>query len=112
MALSEINTVPTSPEEFNSWGFTHMTFHRDTIRVIFQQYDQNLTEYILHPFNPNDMGTWLYHHQEMHFAQNQMLGIRGYDLNSLDWQDPNSVRDWFSKHSDEHTLVGQILNLG
>ena len=112
MALATLMDVPQTPEDFAVWSFAHAANHKDIIRVIFERNGPSLSEFVLDPFNPVDMSTWLYQHQLMHAAQNAVLGIAGYNLTALDWEDENEVSTWFWNHGQEHYQAGALLNLG
>lgn len=112
MALAVILDVPNNPEDFLTWSFTHATHHKDIIRVVFERNGPILSEYVLDPFNPADMQSWLYQHQLMHDAQNAVLGIAGYNLTALDWNNDAEVSTWFWNHGQEHYQAGALLNLG
>lgn len=110
--LATIAMIPGNPEEFNLWSFAHQAHHRDILRLIYQTYTVQLDEYVLSPFDPLDPGQWVDLHQTMHLEMDAQLGIAGYDLTGLDWQDEGIVRDWFARHSDEHYRAGSLLGLG
>lgn len=110
--LATISMIPGDVEEFNLWSFAHMSHHRDIIRLIYQTNGTRLDEYVIDPFDPLDMGNWPYLHQTMHQQFDAVLGIAGYDLQGIDWEDEGVVRDWFAKHSNEHYRAGAMLGLG
>mgnify|MGYP001562264443 CR=1 FL=1 len=113
MALAVLQEDPiVSPEEFMVWSFTHAAHHKDINRVVFELGGSALPEYILDPFNPNDMNTWLYQHQLMHDAQNAVLGIAGFNLTRVDWEDQGDRDAWLWNHAQEHYQAGAILGLG
>ncbi len=118
MSLAQISTVPSSEDELNSWSLSHAAHHDDLIRVKNQLQAAasttltRFTTYVLDPFDPKDLGNWLWQHQQMHNEMNAALGTSGYSLNSLDWNDEGSVADWIARNYDEHQRFGTILNLG
>lgn len=71
-----------------------------------------LAQYILDPMNPNDLGMWNYQHQIMHNQLNALLGTQGFDLLSLDWQDPAQFAEWLRLNGDEHTRLSAALRVG
>src|SRR5271154_1409002 len=87
MGLADIANIPKTPESLATWAFAHMAHHRDINRVIYQQNRVALSEYPLDQINTQDMGVWIYQHQEMHNNQNAVLGIGGNDLTDIDWND-------------------------
>lgn len=66
----------------------------------------------LNPLDPNDIGIWLYWHQEMHNDANAALNTSGYDLLALDWQDPDELAEWLRLNGDEHVRWDGALNGG
>ena len=118
MSLAQISATPQSEADLNSWSLSHAAHHDDIIQAINRAQvaasttRTQFTTYVLDPLDPKDSGTWLYQHQIMHNQMNQALGLPGFDLNSLDWQDEGSVADWIAKNWDEHARIGAILNLG
>ena len=109
--VAAIKYVPQTPDEVATWSFNHAAAHADIIRVIFQNQGTNLTSYFLDDFDPRNLGMWLYLHQATHNQMDQALGIAPYDLNTLDWQDPDSVASWFNGHAAEHQQAATLLNL-
>lgn len=109
MALAVLYEIPRSDEDLKVWGFVNMAHHRDIIRVIYEESGEQQPEYILDPINPLVMETWLYQHQLMHDNMNAALGVAGYNLLELNWDDP---ANWINQHAQEHFAVGQILQLG
>lgn len=115
MGLGTLYSVPKTPQALSTWSFSNAAHHRDIIRAIFEQHSVTIPQYVLDPFNPTDpnlMDTWLYQHQDMHNRQNAILGISGFDLNSVDWTDEKDLTRWIAQHGDEHAQAGRILNIG
>lgn len=110
--LATLFIIPQTPEEFSIWSFTHAAHHRDINRVIFQRGGGRLDEYVLDPFNPQDMGNWPYLHQTMHDQMNAALGLAGYDLTEIDWEDRDRTVDWVIHNGNLHYQAGAILGLG
>jgi len=110
--LATLFRIPQTPEEFSLWSFAHAAHHRDIIRLIFQTQSKRLDEYVLDPLNPVDMGNWPYLHQTMHQQMDTVLGIKGFDLSTIDWQDADLMSGWFNQHANEHYQAGAILKLG
>ena len=112
MALAALLNFPQSPEEMSMWAFAHQAHHTDILRRISETQSQNLTSYMLDPFNPADMDSWLSNHYQMHLEMDKTLNIEGFDLSELDWNDPLSVVDWLQKHFVEHAIAAQLLGIG
>ena len=112
MSLATIYTPPFTPEDFSRWSFSHMAHHRDINRRIFETASVRLDEYVLDPFDPKNMGNWPWLHQAMHDQMNAQLGIAGYDITEVDWEDEDRMRSWMTQHGNLHYQAGTILGLG
>jgi len=112
MSVIVLFETPESEGELSTWSFVNAAHHRDIIRIIFEQTGEILPEYPLDPFDPENMNTWLYNHQQMHTAQNAILGIGGWNLLELNLKNPEAVANWIWYHAQEHLQAGQILELG
>lgn len=110
--LATLFTIPHTPEEFAIWSFTHAAHHRDLIRLIFQTRAKRLDEYVLDPFDPQNMGNWPATHAQMHQQMDKELGIDGFDLFEIDWQDADRTQEWITQNGSEHYRAGAILGLG
>ena len=110
MSLAQLFEMPRTTEQWAMWSFAHASFHHDVDQAIARTYSITLAEFALDPFNPKDT-TWLYNHQVNHSARNAVLGIRGYDLTSVDLSDESSVLDWINLHASEEQYAAQALNL-
>ena len=117
MPLAQIQAIPKTPGEIAGWSFAHAANHRDIIRRLIETGKSSantLMTYYLDNFSPDAIATtsWLYQHAVTHQQMDLALGIQPYNLNTLDWQDPDSVANWFDEHSVEHQQASQILGLG
>lgn len=112
MALAALLNFPQSSEEMSMWSFAHQAHHTDILRRISETKSQNLTSYMLDPFDPSNMAPWLENHSQMHQEMDKALNIEGFDLTELDWNDPLNVVDWLQKHFVEHAIVAQQLGIG
>lgn len=114
MSLAELYNSPNTPEDLQSWAFSHMAHHKDISRVVFDRYNMRIDEFPLDPFNPEDfsnMESWLEQHQQMHNQQNQAMSIQGYALNEVDWKDEDQRSAWLTAHADEHFRANEILGV-
>lgn len=111
-AIAALFNVPSNEGEFNTWSFAHAAHHHDIIRVIYQDTQIQLPEYVLDPFDPNNPNVWLDQHQQMHQGMDNILGIAGYDLLDVDMSDPNDFAGWIFLNANEHFQAAQILGIG
>lgn len=112
MSLAALQNYPSTPTEFVVWSFAHQAHHRDIIRRITELHSENLTSFVLDPFDPNDMGGWIEHHRIMHEQMDTLLKIPSYDLTGLDWSDREATADWLQKNYYEHSIASQLLKIG
>lgn len=111
MALANLYTYPINADEMAMWSFANMAGHRDIIRAIADQYGERLDEYVLDPFDRDNVENWTYLHALMHQQMNEVLGIAGYNLNEVDWDDRESLASWWTQHADEHYRASRALGL-
>lgn len=91
-----------------------MAHHRDIVLAIYQLLTVQLNVFILDPVdpaNPEQMGTWLYQHQQMHNEMDALFGIAGANLTQLNWSDPSGVSNWMQQNFNEHFLLSNILGI-
>jgi hypothetical protein len=86
--------------------------NRDSIQFTPGTNVKPLTTYQLSPVDPDNLGVWLYQHQIMHNQINLVLGTSGYNLLSLDWQDPDQFQEWINENADEHQRICAALGIG
>lgn len=94
MPVASLYNVPTTPEEFHVWSFNHMAHHRDVANQLTADGATGLPVYVLDPINLDDPSTFLWQHQEMHNYTDALLGIAGYDLTSVNFNDPQQLAAW------------------
>lgn len=102
MALADLFNVPSSPEEMAKWSFAHQAHHRELNDEIFQKHGISIPEYILDPVNLADPLAFLYQHQQWHADIDQVLGIAGYDLTSVDFTDKEDFAGWIWLNAQLH----------
>lgn len=113
MSLAGLYNVPSTPQDQASWAFVHAAHHVDIVRLIYQTNNSLvLQSYMLDPFDPNNMDVWLDQHQVMHQQMDAVLGIAGFNLSEVDWQDQNQRAAWISLNAQEHYQAGAKLGLG
>lgn len=109
--IANLANIPGDPRSLAHWSFTNMAHHRDINREIYRVYEIALPEYILDPFLPQASDNFLYAHQIMHNNMNAVLGISGYNLRDVDWNDEGQLASWISLHFNEHYQANQILGV-
>jgi hypothetical protein len=113
MPVSPLFSVPQSDLDVSSWGFIHMTHHRDMIATVRRGYGVVLTEYSLYPVDLKNPGGWALYHQSMHADLDAVLGTQafgGFDIEAMDFTDPVQARTWIWNHATMHYQEAQASN--
>ena len=110
--LASLYNIPSDERSFWHFSFANTDQHRQIISAIRSLYKINLPEYILDPIPQDDFPAWAYRHQQMHNQQNQVLGIAGNDLTTLDITKQDEVSDWIQLHAKEHYQAATKLGIG
>lgn len=111
-AIAALYNVPGDDNSLSEWAFAHAAHHHDIVRRIFELAELRLDEYVLDPFNRNDMQPWLYQHQQMHNQMDFLLGIAGFDLLDVDFKDRNEMAGWIFLNAQEHYQAANLLEIG
>ena len=111
-AIAALYNVPSNDAELAQWALVNAAAHRDINRTIYNLTGVTLDEFLLDPFNPNDPGVWLDQHQVMHQQMDTILGIAGYDLLQVDFNNPQELAGWIYIHANEHVQASNILGIG
>lgn len=69
------------------------------------------TTYIIIPWVPSDVTGCLLRHQFFHNDMNAVTGYGGQDLTSLNFKDPESVKEWVYNHYQEHLAADTTLDI-
>lgn len=110
--IAGIFNVPKTPEDLSVWASGHMTHHRDIIRRIRELTDIDLDEYILDPIDPKDTDVWGAQHQQMHQDMEAILGISGFDLTEVDFEEYEELEGWITLNANVHYQAAFILGIG
>ena len=114
MSLPLLYSQPTDDDSWRSWAFNHAANHYDILQAVLVQKSQNLTQFCLDPMDPDNLGLWLYQHQEMHNQVNAVLNANNlaYDLLAFDWDDPDQFSEWLLLNGSEHQRICAALGIG
>jgi len=112
MGLALLFAQPTDQDSWASWAWNHAANHVDWIAAVQDQKSKNLTQFLLSPLDPNNLGMWLYQNQESHNDVNAALGTQGYNLLDLDWKDEDQFATWLNLHGEEHQRISAALGIG
>ena len=111
--LSGLLNVPSTKNQWDSWSFSHRN-HHDQIRRAIQLETggaTNLFQYQLDPIPENNFDDWLARNQQAHNDMNQVLGLQGVDLSSVDVKDRKKLEAWVYTHWQEHQAAATTLGI-
>ncbi len=111
MSLANIFNIPGDPETMAAWSFSHMAHHRDIIRRLYQTRGLLLDEYAIDPVNPNNLKGFLDQHQIMHQQFSTVLGLPGWDLGEVDWQNKGQRSVWIDLNARAHRAASDVLGV-
>lgn len=111
-AIASLYNVPTTEGELSTWSFLHAAHHADINRVVLETRGVQLPAYILDPFDPRNIQVWLDQHQDLHTQMDAVLGISGFNLDSVEWEDENQRAGWIFLQAQEHYTAAAILEIG
>lgn len=110
-AIAALFNVPEGREELDTWASAHARHHVDINRYIYQRTGLSLPEFVLEPIDPNNIAGWDEHHVIMHQNQDALLGIDGYDLSGVDFNDLDNLTAWIQLNAVEHREAEDILQI-
>mgnify|MGYP001594669191 CR=1 FL=1 len=110
--VAALFNVPGNPAELAQWSAAHMSHHRDINRRIYELAGVSLPEFVLDPINPDDTGVWEDQHQQMHQEMDAALGINGFDLSNVNFENEAFLAGWIQLHFNEHYQAANILEIG
>lgn len=111
MSLASIFNIPSSPEQMAAWSFSHMANHRDIIRLIYERGGVILDEYAIDPINLADPKGFLDNHQILHQQFSAVLGLSGFDLSDVDFNQKEQLAVWIDLNARSHRAACDILGL-
>jgi hypothetical protein len=100
-----------SEKGFDYWSFHNTLEHNRIVQAVQVEFGIFLNTYPIYPVNVKELLTFLNWHQQMHNDFNDILGLPGNDLTSLDFQDQTEVDTWALLHVQEHIAASNKLGL-
>ena len=101
---------PATTQEWERWSFHHRDHHTEIRQAIEKQKHANLTEYPLDPI-PADIRLWLIWNQQTHNDMNGVLNLQGSDLEGVDFEQNQGVKEWIYNHYLEHFAAAAALGI-
>lgn len=111
-SIASLFNVPGSEPELNAWAFAHAAHHIDINARIIALGGSTVQSFVLDPINLDDLQNWLYQHQWMHQQMDAQLGISGYNLVDVDWENSDEFAGWIQLNANEHYQIANLLNIG
>lgn len=111
MSLATLFNVPNANDSttFSEFSFSNMDQHIIVTNAISAQKEIRIPLYPLDPMPFFDMGVWLRNHQQWHNNINGILGVNGFDLTSVDFNNQEEAESWTRNHASEHQQWSNIL---
>jgi hypothetical protein len=110
--IAALYNIPNDPQTLARFAFHNRDAHVLVINAIKAKFGVALPEYPIDPIKMTDFPAWLYTHQSMHNAVNQVLGTPGNDLTDVDPNAPEQLAAWAENHASEHVVWGNLLGIG
>jgi len=110
MGLPDIYYPPPGDDGWREYWFNHYNDHLEIVQAI-QKRGVPLTVYIINPWDSDDKDSILERHQQFHNDMDQVLGIAGNDLSTLDFKKQNEVQAWIQLNYQEHLSAHTILDI-
>jgi hypothetical protein len=109
--IAELQTVPTSEEEWAIWAWHHRDNHEQIISAIQAKKGVGLKEYQVEPIPWNHIELFAENNQQMHFDMNIALNIQQSDLGEFDPKNSEKLAQWIYSHWLEHQQVAVALGI-
>ena len=108
--LAQTIYPPPGEAGWKYWAFVHGQTHAQIVQGA-GKLGLQLFQYQLDPIAPWDLKGWLLRHQAAHSDANQLLGLRGNDLQSVDFKDPKELRQWMYYNWQEESAICTRLGI-
>ena len=112
MSLADLFNIPQDDDSMKKWSALHMAHHRSINFAIQQQTNTLLPLYVIDPVNLANPGAFLNQHQDLHNNTDAILGIPGYDLTEVNWNDPGQRASWIWLNATLHRAEADALGIG
>lgn len=108
------NLIDPPPHDHEGWWdefwFQNWIDHQDIQEKILADGSGNQLVYVIIPWVANDANGILFRHQLFHNEMNAVTGATGQDLSTINFREPESVRDWVFNHYQEHLAAHTFLD--
>lgn len=113
MPILSLFAVPQNEGDLQRLAFCNYDHHIQVSNWIKANRDLSIEHYVLYPFPPLDnLGAWVINHQAWHTQIDAALGISGYNLLDVDWQNRDALQAFSFLHGQEHRQWTRITGLG
>jgi hypothetical protein len=109
--LAALFNIPDDEREFGVFSFHNQDQHFQVVNAIAATKDVTLPLFPLDPIPLQDLEGWANIHQAAHNDVNGALGLAGFDLSSIDVNNPAEFAAFIQLHAKEHVLWASMLGL-
>lgn len=108
MPLASLFAVPKNQGDAGAWSFAHLDHHRSLNAAVMAKYGVKIPEYPIDPFGDNVADL----HQLWHNDIDAVIGVQGFDLSDVNWEDEGQRTGWIWLNATQHRNEGNILGVG
>lgn len=112
MSLAQLLYPSPTDRGMDEWSFAHFDHHRTINQAIARTRGIQVEEQRIYPVRPEDFDDFLAQNQFWHNATNQVLGVQGVDLQSVDFQNKQARDAWIWLHFLQHRAWAERLGMG
>jgi hypothetical protein len=104
-------SVPPTENGWAEFWYSHWQDHLEIQKALQVQKGNNLPIYIIDPWVDSDADGILGIHQNFHDDFNGVLQLGSQDVSSIDFKDPESVRQFLYQNWQEHQAARSALGI-
>jgi hypothetical protein len=109
MSLSQVIYPPPTKNGWQEWAFAHYQHHLAILTAMREVKNADLPLYNIYPFDSHNPQGWLEQHQQQHFDFENILGVQGNDLTSVDFTNKKQLDGWLFLNYTSHQSAAAIL---
>jgi hypothetical protein len=96
--IVDLLSVPQSQEDWLRWSFANRVSHRVIRQGIVAKGGPQLVDYVLDPIDLRDFPGFLQRNNQSHIDESAFLGTELFDLQDVDYTNPDSLRGFCYIH--------------
>ena len=110
--LAGLLNIPHVDEDWSWFAWQHRLSHDRIRQAIKAKYGYNLTDYVIEPFDSNNLKDFLQNNASLHTDMNGVLHLPGIDLFDTDLTKEHERSAWIYFHFQEHFDAEAKLGVG